>query len=96
MRHLCSTNFSKGVSLAGRIRCKLTYKECLSSAMICVSHLEIGAKNVTAALHYKIGSVDQSTHRLFQPRESFSKENKTILTSFKSVSVVIVLSYFPI
>lgn len=62
MRQLCSTNFSKGVSLAGRIMCKLAYKECISSAMICVSHLEIGAKNVIAAIHYKIGSVDQSTH----------------------------------
>lgn len=58
VRQLCSTNFSKGVSSAARIRCELTYIDCLSSAMICVSHLGIGVKNVIAAIHYKIGSVD--------------------------------------
>lgn len=58
VRQLCSTNLSKGVSLAARIRCKLTYTDCLSSAMICISLLGIGVKNVIAAIHYKIGSVD--------------------------------------
>lgn len=38
LRQLFSTNVSKGVSLAVRIRCKLTYTEYLSSAMICASH----------------------------------------------------------
>lgn len=58
LRQLFSTNVSKGVSLAVRIRCKLTYTECLSSAMICASHLWIRVKNMIAAIHYKIASVD--------------------------------------
>lgn len=38
VRQFCSTNAIKGVSLTVRISCKLTYTECLSSALICASH----------------------------------------------------------